>query len=339
MILNKGTIALVTAAVVGGGIAVAVQLATPAARHSAHDHAHYMPPGLDQEAQASGSHAVPGPPPKPTPTPLRPTPTALPNPTLPPPTSPTTTSWKYTESDGTSTPAILDTTFSPNSNGYNTYVENQDVGQNAGSNNMLYVISPSQWKAVVNDVPYGYTGIQTFTSAQQLFNNYKGGSSDYPVASLSSLMVSYSETSPTDANSIYEFAPDVWTSYGQDVMFWVDTSHTRCVDNGMNTSNIIGQANLDGRNWTVYRDGGPGSEIIFILDGSSSTDPVDSGSCATQTSGTIDVDAGLHWLSNDLTGFPPWSSLTLSMMNTGWEITSADNTTFTVNSMSYEVSG
>jgi hypothetical protein len=179
-----------------------------------------------------------------------------------------------------------------------------------------------------------------FDAVQQLTNNWSSdgtfsGTSDTPLSALSSLSVSYAETSPSDAGSVYEFAADVWDdNYGADVMFWADTSPTRCTNNGMSSGNIIGHATLGGQAWTVYRYGGAGSEIIFILDGGSSTDPVDSGTCAQQSSGAIDVFAGFKWLvaNGYMSGLGA-----LSQLNTGWEICSADKTTFTVSSMAYNV--
>ena len=224
------------------------------------------------------------------------------------------------------------------SNGFDTYVMNQSVGPQPGTTQTLTATDPGNWSVTASDVPLGYTGVQTFAAVQQLTNDWNGsgwggsGSSDTPLASLTALTVTYAETSPQDANSIYEFAPDVWNdNYGSDVMFWADTSPQRCTDNGMNAGSIIGQASLGGQAWTVYRNGGPGSEIIFILDGSASTDPVTTGTCARQASGTIDILAGFQWLAGH--GIMSSTGL-LAQLNTGWEITSADNTRFTMSSYS-----
>jgi len=223
------------------------------------------------------------------------------------------------------------------SNGYNTYVMDQKVGPQSGTSETLTANDPGSWSVAANDQPYGYTGVQMFDAVQQLTNDWNGSgwggaTADTPLASLSALKVNYAESSPSDANSIYEFAPDVWSdNYGSDVMFWADTSHTRCVDNGMSAGNILGQAALGGQNWTVYRYGGVGSEIIFILDGTASTDPVDTGTCAQQKSGTIDILGGYQWLASHGIMSTVGS---LSQLNTGWEITSADNTVFTMDSYS-----
>jgi hypothetical protein len=222
----------------------------------------------------------------------------------------------------------------PMSNGYNTYVINQDVGANPGTTQTITATSPAAWSLVADDVPHGYTGVQTFDAVQQLTNDWCGSvtnwstcpkPTDTPLASLPSLTVTYTETSPTDAGSIYEFAPDIWSSYSSDVMFWADTSPARCTDNGLSASDILGQATLAGQHWTVYRYGGAGSEIIFIL--GPGTDPVDAGTCATQRAGTIHIKAGFNWLVKHGIVHTP---VTLSQANTGWEVTSADSTTFAV---------
>jgi hypothetical protein len=219
----------------------------------------------------------------------------------------------------------------PNSNGYNTYVANQDVGANLGTTETLNANNPGDWQVVANAVPYGYLGVQTFPDVQQLFNNWPWGTDcassciDVPLNALSTLKVNYAETSPTSVNSIYEFAPDIWQdNYPSDVMFWVDT-HGRC-NEGAFGSTLLGHAVIDGQNWTVHRYGGRGAEIIFVLDGAGG-----SGTCARQRSGTVNIKAGLDWLIAN--GFETGPAV-IAQVNTGWEITSADNTTFMVSSYS-----
>jgi len=219
----------------------------------------------------------------------------------------------------------------PNSNGYTTFVQDQDVGANAGTGGTLHANNPGDWQVVANDVPYGETSVQTFPDVQQLMNNWSGpgavwnGGGDTPLAALSSLKVNYAETSPTSVNSLYEFAPDIWQdNYGSDVMFWVDTKG-RC-NEGAFGSTVLGHAVLDGQNWTVHRYGGSGAEIIFVLDGAGGT-----GTCAQQHSGTVNIKAGLEWLVAN--GFETGPAV-IAQVNTGWEITSADNQTFTVSQYS-----
>lgn len=230
--------------------------------------------------------------------------------------------------------------YAPNamSNGYNTYVVDQSINP-VNDNNTLTATDPGNWSSVENDQPYGYTGVQDYPSISQQMNDWCGSvtnwstcnnMTDTPLASLNSLTVNYSETSPRDSNSIYEFAADSWNSnYGDDIMFWVDT-HGRC-NTGAYGGTVLGNATFDGQTWTVNRYGGPGAEIIFILD----SDPNTPNSCANQTSGSIDILAGYKWLVAN--GY--MSSLgMMGLVTTGWEVTSADNTTFSVNGYSLTAS-
>jgi hypothetical protein len=187
--------------------------------------------------------------------------------------------------------------------------------------------------------------VQTFTAVQQLTNNWgsKGwnGSSNTPMSALSSLTISYTESSPTGPNDQYEFSPDIWLDpYAGvacggcgDVMMWVDTTSQRCT--AVNGWTLLGHPVLGGQNWTAYlAPGGTGGEIIMILDGSGG-----SGTCATQRTGTIPVYAAITWLSNNPgpSGFPAFSKLQLTQLNTGWEITQAGGSTFKVSNLAYNV--
>lgn len=222
----------------------------------------------------------------------------------------------------------------PNSNGFNTYVSNQSVGPQSGTTQTVRVNSPGDWQLVAHAVPHGYRGVQTFPDVQQLFDNWCGSGwnscsnpTGTPLDSLSTLTVTYSETSPVEANAIYEFAVDAWSeNYPADVMFWTDT-HGRC-DEGAFGGTLLGHAVLDGQAWTVHRYGGPGAEIIFVLDGAGG-----SGTCAQQRAGTVDVRAGFDWLTSH--GFAKGPQ-TITQLNTGWEITSADHAVFTVRAYSIQ---
>ncbi|MGN6753091.1 MAG: hypothetical protein ACTHJJ_11130 [Intrasporangium sp.] len=261
---------------------------------------------------------------------MGPAPTTDPRPTAGSPgtttaTAPPGSRWSCTAALGDGCGAY-DYSGIPVGNGYNTYVMNQSVGPQTGTGQTLYVNNPGDWQVVADAQPYGYTGVQTFPDVQQLFNNWCGSEwngcaspTNTPLDALSSLKVTYSETSPTDAKSIYEFAPDVWIDgYGADIMFWVDT-HGRCNEGAFGPT-VLGHAVLAGQNWTVHRYGAAGAEIIFVLDGAGGT-----GTCAQQASGTIDIKAGLDWLAaNGFIG----KRQSISQLNTGWEITSAKRATF-----------
>lgn len=231
----------------------------------------------------------------------------------------------------------------PPSNGFDTYVGPQNVGANSGTIATTTVTDPGNWNVIADavgpDGKLGYEGVQIFANVQQLFNDWCGSAtnwstcaspSDTPLDSLSTLAVTYSETSPTGSNDIYEYAPDIWSDgYNSDIMFWADT-HGRC-NNGAYGSTVLGTAVIDGQTWTVNRYGDFGAEIIFVLD----SNPAVPDSCAQQASGTIDIKAGLDWLVAH--GFIPGPEV-ISQVNTGWEITSAANSTFTVHSYGITVS-
>jgi hypothetical protein len=221
------------------------------------------------------------------------------------------------------------------SNGYDTYVANQPVG--AYGTETVNANDPGDWQVVANLADCGGC-VQTFAHVQQLTNDWNGsgwggsnGDQDTPLDALSTLTVGYDETSPASGAS-YEFAPDVWDDgyAGQlgggsgDIMFWVDTKG-RC-NEGSFGGTVLGHATIDGQAWTVHRYGGYGAEIIFVLDG-----PGGPGTCAQQSSGSINVKAGLDWLVAG--GFIPAHPV-LSSVDTGWEITQADNATFTVHDYS-----
>jgi hypothetical protein len=222
----------------------------------------------------------------------------------------------------------------PNSNGYNTYVTNQAVGPEPGTTETIYANDPGDWMMISDARPYGYGGVQTFPDVQQLFNNWCGhdwsgcsSPTNTPIDSLTSLKVHYTEESPTDTNDHYEYSPDLWLqNYPNDIMFWVDTLG-RC-NEGAFGGTVLGHAVIDGQNWTVHRYGGAGAEIIFVLDGDGG-----SGTCAQQHSGTINIKAGVQWLTDQkiLTG-PP----VMGQLNTGWEITSAQHATFRVSEYTIE---
>src|SRR5215831_7213588 len=259
----------------GCGVAATAAPAVPPFQPACHGHNHHCP--------------------TPTPTPTTPTPTpTTPTPTI---TGPACTVQLGGACGPYSYPLI------PMSNGFDTYVANQTFA-NAGTTQALTATSPGNWSLTANDVPYGYTGVQTYPDVQQLTNDWNGagwggagGSLDTPLDSLSSLTVSYAESGPRDASSIYEFSPDIWSdNYGRDIMFWTDTQG-RC-NEGAFGSTVLGHLTIDGQGWTAHRYGGPGEEIILVLDG-----PGGPGTCAQQTSGTINIKAGLDWLVSN--GFVP----------------------------------
>jgi len=214
------------------------------------------------------------------------------------------------------------------SNGFDTYVEPQNVGANAGDTAVATVADPGSWSVAADVGPAGAENVQVFANVQQLTNDWcgngwdahghvcSGADGDTPLDSLSSLTISFAETSP--GGGVWEFAPDIWSAnYPSDVMFWTDTMN-RC-NTGAFGGTVLGHMTMDGQGWTVHRYGGAGAEIIFVLDGAGGQ-----GTCAQETSGTVDVKAGFDWLTSN--GFVTGPEV-VTQMNTGWEICSTAGTT------------
>jgi hypothetical protein len=266
-----------------------------------------------------------------TPTPTATTPTPTPTDTSTPTPTTTATGAACTTTLGNNCGPFSDSANIPMSNGFDTYVGPQNVGSNPGTTATNTVTDPGNWSSVVNALPLGYGGVQIFDNVQQLTNDWNGsgwgnGSSDTPLSSLTSLKINYAESMGTrDTSTSAEFAPDIWTEqYPSDVMFWADTTG-RC-NQGAYGSTVLGTASIDGQTWTVNRYGGAGAEIIFVLD----NDPNVPNSCASQTTGSVDIKAGFDWLiSHGIL-----SAATFTQLNTGWEITSAANETFSMSSYS-----
>lgn len=290
----------------------------------------------------------------PTPTPTQTTPTPTPTPTTPTPT-PTQTNpstFSCTEPLGVNCGAYADPSEFPNSNGFTTYVENQDVGANPGTSatmqtNGLPAPAGQPDYVATETVPNAGGQVQIFTSVQQLLNNWNasagnwtGSGGDTPISSLKSFTITNSHTDPGDGGSTsqYEWAPDIWTSgsFNQDVMLWTDTTAQRCQPGGYGTTDV-GQMTLDGKPWTVTTFG-KGDEIIIYEDGSSGT----ASTCAQDPTGTADVLGAVTWLENNdnsVTGYPTAAADPgLTMVNTGWEVTqSKAGDKFTQNTLKYNV--
>ena len=218
------------------------------------------------------------------------------------------------------------------------FIENQNIGAAGGTtatvdtNGYPARSGDDVFSSVVHAKAAG-GAVQVYPSIQEQFYGWTGtgwgggssqGPGNVPLSALNQLTVNYSETSPQDSSSQYEWGVDVWTNYSRDVMFWTDTTSGRCMPGGYGQTNL-GQLTLNGKPWTATLYGARGGEIILYEDGSSG----DASTCAKQASGSIDVKGGLNWLAtheNNRTGFP--TTVTVGLVNSGWEVTQADGTTF-----------
>src|SRR5262249_53738877 len=119
-------------------------------------------------------------------------------------------------------------------------------------------------------------------------SNGTSNCSNTPISSLSSLTSSYAETMPHNGQTIAEAAYDIWTNYPNDIMIWTDTVG-RC-EPGAYGGTRLGTATLRGQQFDVYRYGGPGEEIIFVLNG-----PGGAGTRAQPPARAGGIPRGLDW--------------------------------------------
>jgi hypothetical protein len=201
-----------------------------------------------------------------------------------------------------------------NSNGFNTYVENNMWGANPGTTQTVCASSPHSWKLSVDAVPPGSTGVQTYPSVKQLMNNWTGTSwgvcatsncGDTPVSGLSSLRSTFAITDPPTNQGVWEAAYDLWTSSGE-LMIWTTYSDARLADNGATIENP--DVEIGGLHYTDmnYQDGLP----QMVLHGNPS-------------SGSIDILGVLHyWQSQGELA----ADATIGELDYGWEICSTQGT-------------
>jgi hypothetical protein len=149
------------------------------------------------------------------------------------------------------------------SNGYNTYVANQDgacggdtTGKYCGAQNLVSY-GPGNWSLTAT-MPAGYDGVRSYPDIGQLFNNWGtggfNGGSDMPVSGVSAISSTYAETMNENSGTYAEAAYDIWTSTNE-VMVWVDTTPLR----GSGGAVEKGTGTLGGIPFTyyVYSDGNP----------------------------------------------------------------------------------
>jgi hypothetical protein len=98
---------------------------------------------------------------------------------------------------------------------------------------------------------------------------------------------------PHDNGTVAEAAYDIWqVNYPSDVMIWTDTVN-RCEPGAFGGTTLATGLTIGGQVYDAYRYGGPGAEIIFVLEGAGGA-----GTCAQQPSGTVDILGVLNWLAS-----------------------------------------
>jgi hypothetical protein len=225
-----------------------------------------------------------------------------------------------------------------NSNGYNTYVENNcwadpSCKQTVSANN------PGDWQVTATECCDG--SVRTGPVNAQQLDNWRAdlgtwGScgappatcADTPIAALSSLTSTYAETMPHNSQTIAESAWDVWLNndagHPNEVMIWVDTVN-RC--NGGSYGTPQGApVTVAGQTWQPNQYGG--GEFIWMLGEDSA--------CAQQPAGTVDILALLRWMQGH--GFMA-PGATIGLIQFGWEICSTGGSPETFAVHGYSLSG
>ena len=198
--------------------------------------------------------------------------------------------------------------------------------------------SPGDWQ-VTSTEPAGNTSVRTGPELQQQTNNWCpaentwqnltkdgcGGKplSNVPISALHSLTSTYSESMPHNGQTVAEAAYDIWTNYKSDIMIWLDN-----VNRHAGGATQIGTASIGGQNFTVYRFGSTGGEIIFSLDGAGGTNTF-----AQQSSGSVDILGVLDWVQSH--GYA--SNMTMSLLDFTFEICSTGGAPETFGVSSYSV--
>jgi hypothetical protein len=226
-----------------------------------------------------------------------------------------------------------------NSNGYNTYVQNNcwadpQCPQTVSANN------PGDWMVSANECCDG--SVRTAPLNAQQMDNWRAdlrtwGScgappatcTDTPISALASLTSTYAESMPHNSQTIAQSAWDVWLnndgSSPNEVMIWVDING-RCNAGSFRVSQHA-PVTVAGQTWQPNQYGS--GEFIWVLGGD--------GACAQQSSGTVDILALLRWMQGH--GFTA-AGATIGLIQFGWEICSTGGgpETFRVSSYSVKAS-
>ena len=230
--------------------------------------------------------------------------------------------------------AFKDPTDINNSNGFNTYVENNVWGDlNINNNITLCGTSPSNWNVSVpgiGDAGDQNGAVQAYPNVQQLYTDWTATSDNgTPVSQAGAPTVAstFSTNAPNVNQGQWEFGYDLWSAgqYNNDIMIWTDTSVARLQDNGavvVNTNVVI-----DGVSYTLLQNGGctplsclavnkndgPQPEIMFVRN-------------TNVTSGTENPDHFIQYLQT--AGIVP-ASYEFGQIDYGVEVCDTDGASMT----------
>jgi hypothetical protein len=245
----------------------------------------------------------------------------------PPDTSATTTTTTATgpttgyecTSDKSGVLGAYDYSGNTNSNGYNTYVENDMWAAQAGTTATICARHPGDWyvDTYAGTAQSDGGAVQTFPNTAQQFDDWCGNGvwnncapmSDTPLSALKSLTSSYTIQNPPDTVGDWQATYDIWLNNNgsnNEIMIWVHTSNERGTGGAQVITPHITIGGLD-YHYQNYGGGLPQMVLNTNLD-----------------HGTIDVLGVLNWLKTQgVVG----SAATLSLLQFGWEICHTDGRT------------
>jgi hypothetical protein len=198
-----------------------------------------------------------------------------------------------------------------NSNGQNTFVDQNVWNPIPGWSQTLRAAGPGNWSVTAN-MPAGNTAVVSFPNTGQQYY-YKNTLADF-----SSIYSSFAENMNPTSGTIAEAAYDIWLNdWHNEVMIQHDIANRPpCPVEA--TAAFGGSGGVPVRNWNLCKYG---SELIWQPSG------------AGQRSGTVDILAMLTWLGSH--GYLPHGS-GLTAISYGFEICSTGGRpeTFTVSNFS-----
>jgi hypothetical protein len=226
------------------------------------------------------------------------------------------------------------------SNGYNTYVAN-NCWADPSCKQVLNANDGTDWQVTATE-PAGNGSVMTGPELQQQTDNWcaaekmwdsqiqygcpDGGPA--PISALATMTSSYTETMPHNSQTIAEAAYDIWTNYPSDIMVWNDTVN-RCDPGAFGGTTLATGVVTGGNVYDVYRYGGAGAEIIFVLEGSGGP-----GTCAQVTSGTVDLLGVLRWVNAHVAAIT-----TVSLIDYTFEVCSTGGSPENFTLSSYSMTG
>jgi hypothetical protein len=237
-------------------------------------------------------------------------------PGAPPPTGPVSSvNYQCGTDPNFSSPAYRDNKI-VNSNGFNTYVQNNMWGAQPGTIGRICAHSPGNWYLDTSTQRDDGGAVQTYPQIQQLFggfcngtwNTCSNGADSTPLSRLTKLTSSYAEQTPSTANGTgtWEVAYDIWldNTPHTEIMVWLVTSAER----GTGGATVVTpNVSIGGQNFKYQVYGGSLPQLVLTTN---------------QPNATIDLLAVLRFLQGQQLGGAPVVSAgaTLTQLDFGIEI-------------------